>query len=98
MLWEVALFPYANITILFGSAMKNLKIFASHQCNFLASNKNHAKVGNSTNKPYLSKIMPLCQGCTPFLYTELPFLGNRVPIGVPGLLRICNGPLEYLGL
>lgn len=25
MLWEVALFPYANITILFGSAMKNLK-------------------------------------------------------------------------
>ena len=30
MLWEVALFPYANITILFGSAMKNLKNLASH--------------------------------------------------------------------
>lgn len=90
MLWEVALFPYANITILFGSAMKNLKILHL-TCDFLASNKNHAKVGEFYNKVTPIKNHAILQGCTPFLYTELPFPGNRVPIGIPEPITISNG-------
>ena len=77
--------------------MKNLKIFAS-QCNFLASNKNHAKEGEFYNKVTSIKNHAIPQSCTPFLYTELPFLGNRVPIQQPQVLRISNGPSNSLNL
>lgn len=60
-------------------------------CDFLASNKNHARVGNFTHKVTSIKNHAIPQGCTPFLYTKLPFLGNRVPIGVPGPMAISNG-------
>lgn len=86
----VALFPYTNITILFGSAMKNLKILHL-TCDFLASNKNHARPLGPCQLFIHTNIMPLSQTCTPFLYVTHRKPGNRCPLPVPGPNAISNG-------
>lgn len=79
MLWEVALFPYANITILFGSAMKNLKNLASHMRLFYAHNKNHATTRALANFSHHSKNYANLPELYPIFIRLTPGMGQPLP-------------------